>query len=212
MEHLDEELPVLEILRVTRDIFSSLPEGEFWLPGYIGRHLLRLLPADSGLLDLSEFYEITGQDHKFDNAVMEMIIGILSFRLSYMEFEQRRLEFQQQETMNGHISNESHPSGHVAEESEPVSEKSGFVPSECEPVPEECDPLPEEPESVPEEPELSAEGNSGLKTVPREPANVDHWSRVLSLPGDKPNTEMPQEAPDQGHIAGASCSGGLDSV
>ena len=85
MQHLDEELPVLEILRVTRDVFSSLPTGETWLPGYIQGSLQRLLKPNDAGLGLREFYDIIGQDHKFDNAVMKMILEILSIRIFSMK-------------------------------------------------------------------------------------------------------------------------------
>ncbi|CAG8119635.1 unnamed protein product [Penicillium nalgiovense] len=88
MLHLDEELPVLGILRIMRDIFSSLPTGETWLPGYIQGNLQRSLrPNDPGL-GLQEFYSVIGQDHHFDNAVMKMIIEMLSIRIFSMKEQQ----------------------------------------------------------------------------------------------------------------------------
>jgi hypothetical protein len=85
MQHLDEEVPILEILRVMRDVFSSLPADETWLPCYIQGKLQRLpKPEDPGL-GLHEFYNILGQDHQFDNAVMKMILEILSIRLCSMK-------------------------------------------------------------------------------------------------------------------------------
>ncbi|KAJ5279040.1 hypothetical protein N7478_004412 [Penicillium angulare] len=63
MQHFDDELPIIEILRVMRGVFSSLPAGETWLLGYIQEKLQRQLrPNDPGL-DLGEFYDIIGQDH-----------------------------------------------------------------------------------------------------------------------------------------------------
>lgn len=88
MLHLDEELPVLEILRIMRDVFSSLPAGETWLPGYIQGNLERSLrPNDPGL-GLQGFYNVIGQDHQFDNAVMKMIIEKLSIRIFSMKEQQ----------------------------------------------------------------------------------------------------------------------------
>lgn len=81
MLHLDEELPMLEILRIMRDVFSSLPADETWLLGYIQGNLQRSLkPNDLGL-GLQEFYDVIGQDHQFDNAVKKIIIEILSIRI-----------------------------------------------------------------------------------------------------------------------------------
>jgi hypothetical protein len=85
MQHLDEEVPILEMLRVMRDVFSSLPADENWLPGYIQGNLQRLLKPDDPGLGLCEFYNILGQDHQFDNAVMKMILKILSIRLFHMK-------------------------------------------------------------------------------------------------------------------------------
>ena len=81
MQHLDEDLPVLEILRVVRDVFSSLPVDEPWLPGYIQGILQRLLKPEDPGFGLCEFYDILGRDHRFDNAVMKTILEILSRRL-----------------------------------------------------------------------------------------------------------------------------------
>lgn len=91
MLHLDEELPVLEILRIMRGVFSSLPADETWLPDYIQGNLQRSLrPNDPGL-GLQEFYNVIGQDHQFDNAVMKMIIEILSIRIFSMKEQQGQL-------------------------------------------------------------------------------------------------------------------------
>lgn len=91
MKHLDEDLPILEILRVVRDVFSSLPADETWLPSYIRENLQRLpKPEDPGL-DLHEFYNILGQDHQFDNAVMKMILEMLSIRLCSMKDQHGKL-------------------------------------------------------------------------------------------------------------------------
>ena len=53
--------------------------------------------------------------------------------------------------------------------------------------------------------ELPAEGDSEQWTVPRVPADADGWPHFSLLPGDAPNAEMVQEAPDQDHIARISC-------
>ncbi|OQD82986.1 hypothetical protein PENSOL_c167G03844, partial [Penicillium solitum] len=96
--------------------------------------------------------------------------------------------------LNGIISEESPLEGPSPEEPKP------------EPVPEEPEPetVPEEPEPVPDE--LPAEGDSELGTIPQVPADADGWPRASWLPGDTPNTEILQEAADQGHIARISCS------
>ncbi|KAJ5589666.1 hypothetical protein N7450_003638 [Penicillium hetheringtonii] len=91
MQHLDEELPVLEILRIMRGVFSSLPADETWLPDYIQENLQRSLRPNDPRLGLQEFYDVIGQDHHFDNAVMKMIIEILSIRIFSMKEQQVQL-------------------------------------------------------------------------------------------------------------------------
>ncbi|KAJ5520690.1 hypothetical protein N7463_001143 [Penicillium fimorum] len=180
MQHLDEELPILEILRVTRDVFSSLPADETWLPVYIQGNLQRLIKPDDPWLGLRGFYDIIGQDHQFDNAVMRMIIEILSLRIFSMKYQHMK-------TPNGIISNESPLRGPVPEEPEPVSEDPEPVPKDPEPALEELEPVPEEPEPAPEELEPVPEPAS--KPVPKEPEPV---------PEDpEPVPEEPEPAPDE---------------
>lgn len=91
MEHLDEDLPILEILRVVRDVFSRLPADETWLPSYIRGNLQRLPKPEVAGLDLHAFYNILGQDHQFDNAVMKMILEMLSISLCSMKDQHGKL-------------------------------------------------------------------------------------------------------------------------
>ncbi|OQD98461.1 hypothetical protein PENSOL_c009G04986 [Penicillium solitum] len=225
MKHLDEDLPILEILRVVRDVFSSLPADETWLPSYIRENLQRLpKPEDPGL-DLHEFYNILGQDHQFDNAVMKMILEMLSIRLCSMKDQHAK-------TLNGIISEESPLRGPSPEDPKPIPEEPGpepvFEEPELEPVLEEPEPEPvfeepelepvleePEPEHVFEEPEPEpeivlegspAEGGSEQWIIPQVSADADGWSRASLLPGDTSNAEILPEATDKGHIARISCS------
>ncbi|KAI3093084.1 hypothetical protein CBS147333_10135 [Penicillium roqueforti] len=191
MQHLDEEVPILEMLRVMRDVFSSLPADENWLPGYIQGNLQRLLKPDDPGLGLCEFYNILGQDHQFDNAVMKMILKILSIRLFHMKDQHANI-------LNGIISEESPLQGPTPEEPEPVPEETYPEPDWPEPVPDEPESVPDEPKTVPDE--LPAEGDSEQWTIPQVPADADGWPRASLLPGETPKTEILQEAPDQGHI------------
>ncbi|KAI3223538.1 hypothetical protein DTO012A7_8151 [Penicillium roqueforti] len=114
MQHLDEELPILEILRVVRGVFSSLPPGEAWLPGYIQGNLQHLLkPNDPGL------------------GLLKTPNGIISNKshLSGLVHEEPEP-----------VPEEPEP---VPEEPEPVPEEPEPVPEEPEPVPEETEPVPE---------------------------------------------------------------------
>ena len=58
---------------------------ETWLPGYIQGNLQRLVKPEGPGLGLREFYNILGEDRQFDNAVMKMILEILSIRLFSMK-------------------------------------------------------------------------------------------------------------------------------
>ncbi|KAI9042483.1 uncharacterized protein KD926_005564 [Aspergillus affinis] len=141
MKQLDEEIPILEVLQVTRDVFSSLPAGETWLPSYIGENLQRLLEPEDPALGLREFYNILGRDHQFDIVVMKMILEILSIRLFSMQDQRGK-------NLNG-----TDPAYSLPEEPEPVPEEPGLVLEEPFPEPEPVleEPFPE-PEPVPEEP------------------------------------------------------------
>ncbi|CAI7648443.1 unnamed protein product [Penicillium glandicola] len=138
MEHLDEDLPILEILRVVRDVFSSLPADETWLPSYIRGNLQRLPKPEVAGLDLHAFYNILGQDHQFDNAVMKMILEMLSISLCSMKDRHAKI-------LNGIISEESPLRGPSPEDPEPVPEE-----LEPEPIFEEAVPEPAFEEAVPE--------------------------------------------------------------
>ncbi|KAJ5794830.1 hypothetical protein N7457_001429 [Penicillium paradoxum] len=81
IEQLGEELSILEILRATRDVYSSLPEGETWLPNYIESNLQLFLNTRQSDYDLNELYTVLGTNHQFDNAVMKALVGILASRL-----------------------------------------------------------------------------------------------------------------------------------
>ncbi|KAL2697874.1 hypothetical protein AAEP93_010584 [Penicillium crustosum] len=236
MEHLDEDLPILEILRVVRDVFSRLPADETWLPSYIRGNLQRLPKPEVAGLDLHAFYNILGQDHQFDNAVMKMILEMLSISLCSMKDQHAKI-------LNGIISEESPLRGPSPEDPEPVPEEPepepifeeavpepafeeavpepAFEEAVLEPVFEEPEPEPTFEEAVPKpvveapepEPELEpvleespAEGGSEQWIVPQVSADTDSWSRASLSPGDTFNTEILPEATDQGYIARISCS------
>lgn len=99
IKHLDEDVPILKILRVVRDVFSRLPADETWLPSYIQENLQRLSKPEDPGLNLHEFYNILGRNHQFDIAVMKMIFEILSFRLRAMKDQQGKLSQQINDTV-----------------------------------------------------------------------------------------------------------------
>ncbi|KAI3129612.1 hypothetical protein CBS147330_5242 [Penicillium roqueforti] len=81
VEHFGKELSLHDVLRLTRDVFSTLPEGETWLPNYIKSHLLRLKLGNPNN-NLAELYSTLGHDHQFDNTVMKMVVDMLAVNLS----------------------------------------------------------------------------------------------------------------------------------
>ncbi|KAJ5979650.1 hypothetical protein N7481_006948 [Penicillium waksmanii] len=193
MQQLDKELPVLELLRVMRDIFSSLPVGETWVPGYIQANLQRSLKPNDPGLGLREFYDIIGQDHQFDNAVMKMIIEILSIRIFSMKDQQVK-------TPNGIISNRTPLQGPVSEgpesfveEPEPAPEEPGPFFEEPGPTPEDPKPAPEETDCFPEEPEPFSE-EAG--PAPEEPMPAPE--EPMPAPEEPmPAPEEPMPAPEE---------------
>lgn len=81
IERFGERLSLYDVLRLTRDVFSHLPEGETWLPIYIRSHLQRL-KVGKLRVNLPELYITLGQDHHFDITVMKMVIDMLSAQIS----------------------------------------------------------------------------------------------------------------------------------
>ncbi|KAI3164343.1 hypothetical protein DTO046C5_5396 [Penicillium roqueforti] len=158
MEHLDKDLPILEILRVVRDVFSRLPADETWLPSYIRGNLQRLPKPEVAGLDLHAFYNILGQDHQFDNAVMKMILEMLSISLCSMKDQHAKI-------LNGIISEESPLRGPSPEDPEPVPEE-----PEPEPIFEEAVPEPAFEEAVPEPAFEEAVPEPGFEEAVPEPA------------------------------------------
>lgn len=79
LERLGENMPIREILEATRDVFSSLSTDETWLLGYLERRLQRF--CQFGRPDLGVLYDVLGQDHRFDNTIMKIMLEILSTRL-----------------------------------------------------------------------------------------------------------------------------------
>ncbi|KAI3208576.1 hypothetical protein CBS147311_2105 [Penicillium roqueforti] len=158
MEHLDKDLPILEILRVVRDVFSRLPADETWLLSYIRGNLQRLPKPEVAGLDLHAFYNILGQDHQFDNAVMKMILEMLSISLCSMKDQHAKI-------LNGIISEESPLRGPSPEDPEPVPEE-----PEPEPIFEEAVPEPDFEEAVPEPGFEEAVPEPGFEEAVPEPA------------------------------------------
>ncbi|GLA78838.1 hypothetical protein AtubIFM55763_000730 [Aspergillus tubingensis] len=194
MKQLDEEVPILEVLQITRDIFPSLPAGEAWLPSYIEGKLQRLLAPEDLALGLREFYNILGRDHQFDIVVMKMIFEILSNRLLSMQDQHGK-------SLNG-----TAPVYSLPEEPEPVpqapSPEPGLAPEEPESVPQAPSPepglAPEEPESVPRapspEPGLAPEEPESVPRAPSPEPEFAPQEPALVLEGSEPvPTEPPAE-------------------
>lgn len=85
IEYFDDEISMYDILRITRDVFSTLPEDETWLPNYIERNLQQHLKIGNPESNLDELYKVHGQDHQFDNTVLKIVVDMLSLRLRSRE-------------------------------------------------------------------------------------------------------------------------------
>ncbi|KAH8430988.1 uncharacterized protein LDX57_008650 [Aspergillus melleus] len=189
MKQLDEEVPILEVLQITRDIFPSLPAGEAWLPSYIEEKLQRLLAPEDLALGLREFYNILVRDHQFDIVVMKMIFEILSNRLLSMQDQHGK-------SLNGTASVYS-----LSEEPEPVpqapSPEPGLAPEEPALASEEPEFASEEPEFAPQEPALASEepefASEEPEFAPQEPALASEEPEFAS--------EEPEFAPQEPALA-----------
>lgn len=78
------ELSLSEILRETGDIFSRISEDETWFHDFIKEELRRILGASEIPHNLDELYKGLGQNTRFDNMVLKMVVEILHVRLLSM--------------------------------------------------------------------------------------------------------------------------------
>lgn len=86
VEHFDEAVPLYEILRATREVFSKLPEDESWLPTYMKRVLDRTSMFHERRLDdiltaLGRISRESGENDAFSLSVMAMVVEKLSMRV-----------------------------------------------------------------------------------------------------------------------------------
>ncbi|GFF59769.1 hypothetical protein IFM51744_10042, partial [Aspergillus udagawae] len=85
MELFSEAMSTPEILRITREVFSKLPEDETWFSNHIKSSLEQWLVPGESASNLDSLYTALGQDHSFDNVVTKMMLEILSCRLRCLE-------------------------------------------------------------------------------------------------------------------------------
>ncbi|RMJ24223.1 hypothetical protein PHISP_04899 [Aspergillus sp. HF37] len=78
-------MSMLEVLLVTREVFSNLPKDENWLPFYIKSRLQRSLVSDNSRVNIDELYSGIEGDSFFQSAIMKMVVEILFARLHLME-------------------------------------------------------------------------------------------------------------------------------
>lgn len=81
IQRFGDKLSLSDILRETRDIFSKLPEDETWFPNFIKGELQRMLKPSEVAYTLDELYKVLGQNDRFDNMVLKMVLEILSVHL-----------------------------------------------------------------------------------------------------------------------------------
>lgn len=84
IQHFGDKLSLAEILRETNDIFPRDPEDETWFSNYIGGELQRILGRSEISCSLDELYQGLGQNDRFDNIVLKMVVEILHVRLRSM--------------------------------------------------------------------------------------------------------------------------------
>ena len=85
IEYFDGELSLLSMLRIIREVFSKLPQDETWLPSYLKKNLQRSFESSKSGFNFDEIYSAVGQDHCFDNALMKIMLEILSNRVWSLE-------------------------------------------------------------------------------------------------------------------------------
>ncbi|KAL2810936.1 hypothetical protein BJX63DRAFT_297178 [Aspergillus granulosus] len=85
IEILSEEVSLLDILQTTRNVFSKLPGNKTWLLDYIERHLQESVMHGQPDIVLNIVYNTIGRNHGFDNAVMKIMLKMLSARLKSWE-------------------------------------------------------------------------------------------------------------------------------
>ncbi|KAJ5438138.1 uncharacterized protein N7458_009136 [Penicillium daleae] len=85
MELFSELMSTLEILQITREVFSKLPEDETWFSNHIRSCLEQWLGPRESTLNFDSLYTVLGQDHSFDNVVTKMMLEILSSCLCFRE-------------------------------------------------------------------------------------------------------------------------------
>ncbi|KAJ6004625.1 hypothetical protein N7540_012994 [Penicillium herquei] len=81
IEVFGEGVAMSDMLRITRGVFSALPDDEEWLPNYIERSLQRQLKTEGSDSNLDELYQVLGKVHGFDLAVMKMVFRLQSAEL-----------------------------------------------------------------------------------------------------------------------------------
>lgn len=85
MELFCEAMSTPEILQITREVFSKLPEDETWFSNHIRSSLEQWLAPRESTPNFDSLYTVLGQNHSFDNVVTKMMLKILSSRLCFRE-------------------------------------------------------------------------------------------------------------------------------
>jgi hypothetical protein len=85
IEHFGEAISTFEILRLTGDIFSKLPEDEVWLPGYVRKLLQRSFVSGNSRFNIDELSGISKNYDSFSRVIMLSVIDILSSHIQCLE-------------------------------------------------------------------------------------------------------------------------------
>jgi hypothetical protein len=84
IQRFGDEFSLSEILEEARDIFSRHPEDETWFPTFIRGELQRILRSFGIKRTLDQLHKSLGQNDRFDNIVLKIVVEILSTRLCSM--------------------------------------------------------------------------------------------------------------------------------
>lgn len=211
IEHFGEALSLFDVLRTAKEVFSTLPDDESWLPHYIKQKLEQSFLVDKSIFTDDEFFGILGEDRYFSNAIFKMSLEIYSTRLQLLESRLAHKSSINGYPDMGRAGSESPAMKHDDQEYPEPYDVPNEAPSEgapadnCppdEPYPVEYYPEPEEaspeppsfgdhsPELVPPEPypeECTPESLAEGSLYPPRPRSVDDYS-------DKP---VPEPCPDE---------------
>ncbi|KAJ5322369.1 hypothetical protein N7452_010658 [Penicillium brevicompactum] len=88
------EIPMLEVLRWTAEIFPKLPKNEVWLQTFVGTMLRRSAKQGDWNLDFDDMSKMLAKNHSFFKAISNHMFDHLDWTAGYLELfgTERRYE------------------------------------------------------------------------------------------------------------------------